>query len=169
MLYAQTVRRVAVIAVAAAFVAAPAAAAPPQGGTFEPGTRLGGLRLGATTAQVERRWGKRHGICRNCRHPTWYFNYEPFTPQGVGVEFRRGRAVALFTMWSPPEWRTRGGLAIGDPAADVRAQHPRVRRRDCRGYRALWTRAGNTLSIFYISEQKLWGFGLSRPGVPVCR
>src|SRR5438876_5745969 len=103
----------------ALFVTTSAAAAPPRAGLVVPGKSLGGLRLGATRAQVRAAWGSRFGLCRDCREPTWYFNYRKFEPQGAGVSFRRGRAAALFTLWSPQEWHTDRGLAIGDAAERI--------------------------------------------------
>ena len=40
---------------------------------------------------------------------TWTSTSAHSSPQGVGVTFRRGRAVALFTLWSPPGWHTDRG------------------------------------------------------------
>src|SRR6266511_5413633 len=111
--------RALLVASAALFFVTTAAAAPPTRGVVVPGKRLGGLTLGATRAQVRAAWGSKFGVCRDCRRPTWYFNFRPFEPQGVGVSFRRGRAVALFTVWSPAEWRTNRGLGVGDPAARI--------------------------------------------------
>ena len=89
-------------ALAAAVVAVPVAtAAPPRIGVLVPGKSLGRLALGATPAQVRAAWGPRHGTCRGCRAPTWYFNFARFEPEGAGVTFRGGRAVALFTLWAP--------------------------------------------------------------------
>ncbi len=73
-------------------------ASPPRQGLVVPGKSLGGLALGATRAEVRAAWGTRYGVCRDCRAQTWYFNLKRFEPQGAGVTFRRGRAVALFTM-----------------------------------------------------------------------
>src|SRR5919202_255612 len=89
----------------------------PQHGVLVPGRSLGGLRLGATRAEVRTAWGASYGRCRGCADETWYFTYRAFTPQGAGVSFRSGRAVALFTLWSPPGWRTSRGLTIGDAIA----------------------------------------------------
>ena len=35
------------------------------------------------------------------RRQTWYFNDEPFMPQGTGVVFEKGRVVQAFTVWQP--------------------------------------------------------------------
>ncbi len=155
--------------VAALALAAPAAAAPPTAGELVPGESLGGLRLGTTKRQVERAWGRAYGICDGCPQETWYFNYFAFQPHGVGVELRSGRAVALFTLYSPTGWRTPQGLALGDPAADVRRQHRAATRVQCDGYHALVLSRAGTRTSFYVLGGRLWAFGLSRAEVPICR
>ena len=142
---------------------------PPEAGTLVPGESLGGLRLGATSAQVTAAWGPTRGICRSCRRTTWYFNYRPFEPQGVGVELRRGRVSALFTLWQPPGWRTPEGLRLGDDASRVTALYGPLRRVRCAGYDALTLRRGRTLTAFYVLREELWGFGLARAGTRPCR
>ncbi len=134
-----------------------------------PGTSLGGLRLGATKAQVEGAWGRAYGRCTGCRHETWYFNYFAFQPRGTGVEFRDGRAVALFTIYQPPGWRTSTALSLGAPVERVRALYGGLDRGDCEGYYALTLARAGTITAFYILDERLWAFGLSHRGVPVCR
>ncbi|MEX2210143.1 MAG: hypothetical protein WD689_00055 [Gaiellaceae bacterium] len=149
----------------ALLLAALALAGPPSQGVVVPGESLGGLRLGATPAQVRAAWGKRYGVCRTCARRTWYFTYRPFEPQGAGVEFRNGRVAALFTLWQPPGWRTREGLALGDPATRVDALYGLLPETRCRGYSAL--RLGRT--AFYVRREEVWGFGLLAAGASVCR
>jgi hypothetical protein len=162
--------RFALVAAATACVAtAGAAAAPPRSTVLAPGRTLGGLALGATQGQVSAIWGDRFGRCRACRYPTWYFNDRPFEPKGVGVEFRSGRAAALFTLWAPDGWRTTRGLRIGDPAARIGTLHGPVIRVECGGYAALTRIDGQTVTAFYVVEDEVWGFGLLRPGMPACR
>jgi hypothetical protein len=146
-----------------------AAAAPPRAGILVPGRSLGGLALGATEAQVRAAWGDRFGPCRACPHPTWYFNQRPFEPKGAGVEFRDGRASALFTLWAPDGWRSSRGLRIGDATARIGPLHGPVIRVECGGYAALTRTDGRTVTAFYVVDEKVWGFGLMRPGVPACR
>lgn len=150
-------------------VVAAVAAAPPIHGVLVPGQSLGGVRLGATPAQVERAWGKRHGVCRSCRQTTWYFNFRRFEPQGAGVEFRRGRVAAIFTLWAPEGWRTNRGLRIGNNAARITEVYGPLPRVECKGYAALTLRTGRSRTIFYVLGEELWGFGLLARGVPVCR
>ena len=145
------------------------AGALPQPGVVVPSETFGGLRLGATTAQLTAAWGPSHGVCRSCRRTTWYFTYRPFEPQGVGVELRRGRVAALFTLWQPDGWRTVDGLRLGDQVGRLRALYgplPRVR---CAGYEALTLRRGRAQTAFYVLRGELWGFGLIGPGSRICR
>jgi hypothetical protein len=156
-------------AVLAFAVTATAAAAPPRAGVVVPGKSLGGLNLGATPAHVRAAWGARHGVCRDCPERTWYYNLRKFEPQGVGVSFRRGRAVALFTLWSPPDWRTDRGLAIGDPAERVAALYGSLLRVTCTNYYALTLPRGNTTTAVYVFNDQVWGFALLARGQRVCR
>ena len=114
-------------------------------------------------------WGNRFGSCRGCREPTWYFNLRKFEPQGAGVAFRSGRSVALFTIWAPHGWRTDRGLRIGDDAARVGALHGPLLRVNCGAYHALTMRRRTAVTAVYVHDGRVWGFGLSRPGLPVCR
>ena len=161
--------RALLIASAALLFTAGAAATPPRAGVVVPGKSLGGLSLGATRAQVRSAWGSRFGVCRDCREQTWYFNYRLFEPQGAGVSFRGGRATALFTLWSPPGWRTSLGLQVGDPAARIASLYGPLLRVSCGTYAASTLRRGRTTTAFYIVDEQIWGFGLSRLREPVCR
>lgn len=144
-------------------------AAPPLHGVLDPSRSLGGLQLGATPADVRRAWGAGFGRCRRCPEPTWYFVYRPFQPQGAGVAFRRGRVTAIFTLWSPPGWRTTKGLEVGDPLVRVTLLYGALPRVECGGYSALMLPRGGAVSAIYLVAEKVWGFGLSRAAVPVCR
>jgi hypothetical protein len=158
------------VALVAAFVAVPvAAAAPPRTGVLAPGKTLGGLALGATPTQVRATWGRRHGTCRGCRTPTWYFNFARFEPEGAGVAFRGGRAVALFTIWAPNGWRTDRGLRIGDDASRATTLYPGLVRIACGTYYALTLNGKRAVTSVYVHDEQVWGFGLSRPREPVCR
>ena len=154
---------------AALFLAASAAAAPPKEGIVVPGKSLGGLALGATRAQVRTAWGSRFGVCRDCREQTWYFNLRAFKAQGAGVSFRRGRVVALFTVWSPAGWHTDRGLRIGDPAARIAGLYGPLLRVNCGTYGAMTLRRGRTTTSVYLVDERVWGFGLTRQGEPACR
>ena len=156
--------------VSLALVVAPSASgSPPRAGVVVPGKTLGGLALGATKAQVRAGWGARYGVCRDCGAETWYFNLRRFEPQGAGVTFRRGRAVALFTLWSPPGWHTSQGLRVGDPEFRIATVYGSLLRVDCGRYSASTMRSKRVRTAFYVLDGQVWGFGLSRPAQPVCR
>jgi hypothetical protein len=161
--------RCAVVLAAVLIAASTASAAPPRAGVLVPGRSLGGLSLGASRSDVRQAWGARHGTCRGCRKPTWYFNFAPFEPQGAGVTFERGRVVAIFTLWAPRGWRTSRDLAIGDPVARASALHPSLIRVSCGTYYALTRDHARAVTSIYVHDEKVWGFGLSRPRQPVCR
>jgi hypothetical protein len=152
--------------VAAALVSI--ALALPQHGVVVPGRSFAGLRLGATSTQVRAAWGSRFGRCRDCAHPTWYFTYTRFEPQGAGVSFRSGRAQAFFTLWSPPGWRTDRGLAVGDPEAKVTELYGVLPRAECGTYSALVIRRSGVDTQVYVYQQEVWGFGLGRAGASPC-
>lgn len=159
---------VAVLAAALA-VTASSAALPPRNGVFVPGASLGGLRIGMTPSQVRAAWGSTYGRCRNCRELTWYFNYAPFSPQGAGVEFRRGRVAAVFTLWSPAGWATSRGLRIGDAEARVTEVYGGLSRSECGTYHVLLLPRGRVVSAFYVVDGRVWGFGLLRAPSRPCR
>jgi hypothetical protein len=163
------VRAALAVLAGAAVLAAEAVGAPPRAGLVVPGRSLGGLELGVSRAEVRDAWGGRFGACRGCPQPTWYFNYRQFEPQGVGVTFRGGRAVALFTIWAPLGWRTTRGLRIGDDESRVAALHGPLLRVSCGTYGALTMRGRTGTTAVYVHDGRVWGFGLSRPGLSPCR
>ncbi len=157
-----------VIAVALA-LAAPAVAAPPNAGVLVPGRSLGGVELGATEARVEQLWGRAYGVCRGCATETWYFNYFAFQPRGAGVELKKGRVAALFTIYQPSGWRTTRGLVLGDSVTRITSVYGALVRRECGGYAVLILPGRKATTAFYVLEDQLWAFGLFRPGVQLCR
>ena len=151
-------------------VAVPAAqAAPPKAGMLRPGAALGGLRLGMSPTEVRQTWGTRYGVCRGCPQTSWYFTYELFEPQGAGVSFRAGRVAAVFTLWAPAGWRTNRGLRIGDEASRATLLHRGLIRVNCGTYYALTLNGRAAVTSIYVHDEKVWGFGLSRPRERVCR
>jgi hypothetical protein len=154
--------------VAAALLTPPASAEPPSGGLFTPGESLAGVRLGMTKAEVTGAWGIRHGVCRDCPETTWYFNEQPFRPQGTGVVFEEGRAVHAFTVWQPQGWITPTGLELGGEGGAVGETYGLFTERSCTHYTALLLEEGTAWSVFYVYEGELWGFGLVKPGRSPC-
>jgi hypothetical protein len=131
-----------------------------------PGTSLGGIRIGDPPARVATLWGTRHGVCRKCGTTTWFFNERPFEPQGLGVTFRRRRVAAVFTLWQPNGWKTSSGLATGDASVAIAATYGALPIVPCPGYDTYLL--GRTTRI-YVRDDTVWGFGLTRPGMPTCR
>jgi hypothetical protein len=162
------VKAILAVAICLAALAAPAVAAAPSAGVFVPGESLGGVELGMTKAGVRTQWGAKHGVCRNCTRPTWYYNLKPFEPQGAGVEFRQGRAARVFTVWRPLGWRTAEGLALGVQLPDLRKSVPGLEARPCEGYTAYLAPGRGPQSVFYVFRGRLWGFGLMSPGLSPC-
>ena len=154
---------------AALALAAPAVAAAPQAGLLVPGTSLGGLRLDSTKPQVEKKWGRAYGVCTACARETWYFNFYAFRPNGAGVEFRKGRVSAIFTIFSPPGWHTAKGVVLGDPVTEITNAYGALTRLECGNHYALLLPRAGSLTVFYVLNQRLWAFGLLRSGAPVCR
>jgi hypothetical protein len=166
---ARAARSLALIAALAALVLVlPAAAEPPTGGTFTPGVSLAGVELGLTRSEVLEAWGSRHGVCRDCREPTWYVNERPFEPEGGGVVFEDGRVVHAFTVWQPTGWVTPEGLELGAPAGDIGATYGELAEIDCGDYLALVDNAPEATSAFYVYQGEVWGFGLLSRGRSPC-
>jgi hypothetical protein len=161
--------RVAAVIALAASLAAPAVAAPPGAGVLVPGRSLGGVALGETKTSVEAKWGRAYGVCRGCARETWYFNYYAFQPKGAGVEWRDGRVAAVFTLYQPLGWRTTKGLELDDHVSRIRGTHGPLPRTECPDYTVYGLRGRNAVTAFYVLRDRLWAFGLSRPGVPLCR
>jgi hypothetical protein len=150
-------------------VALAAVLALPAHGVLVPGKSLGGVRLGAREPQVRAAWGPHVGVCRGCAHRTLYFTYGKFDEVGTGVEFRSGRAVALFTLGLPRTWGTDRGVALGGSSVSVNGVYGTLPRVECGHYYALVQRRGNVATAFYFKDDTLWAFGLMRASVPVCR
>lgn len=146
----------------------PAAAGPPNRAAFLPGKSLGGVSLGMTKRQVLAAWGARHGVCTECPRETWYYNYEPFTPQGVGVAFEGDRVAHVFTVWRPAGWKTPQGLALGAPVSEVSRHYGSLDRRECTFYYALLEPSKRAQSVFYVFRDRVWGFGLIKPNASPC-
>lgn len=158
----------AVAGLVALAVALPATGGAPDSEVFAPGKSVAGVELGMTGAQVLAAWGGRHGVCRECPEPTWYFNERPFQPEGTGVVFEGGRVAHVFTVWQPDGWTTPEGLELGAPAGEIGATYGELDERTCAGYSALVREDGAAQSVFYAYEDEVWGFGLIAPGRSPC-
>jgi hypothetical protein len=145
-----------------------ASAEPPSGGLFTPGKSVAGVRLEMTKEQVTGAWGARHGVCRECVETTWYFNEQPFRPEGTGVVFEGSHVVHAFTLWQPEGWKTPEGLELGDQGGKIGETYGLLSERTCAGYTALVLEEGTAWSVFYVYDDGLWGFGLVMPGRSPC-
>jgi len=151
-------------------VAAPSAVAKlPLHGTLVAGRSLGGVALGATAARVRSSLGRGFGVCDGCAETTWYYNYVKFSQPGLAVQFRSGRVDAVYTLWQPQGWRSDRGVRLGQPATTAFTAYHGLVSRACGGYSALVLSGRGATTIFYVVDDKLWGFALQRPQVGVCR
>ena len=160
---------IAAVAAIAAAAASPAPAGPPGAGELVLGRNLGGVRLGLTVPQLERAWGRAYGRCRSCKRPTLYFNLFAFRPEGAGVELRKGRVSAVFTLWGPGAWHTAEGVRVGESATAATATYGPLERVPCDGYYALTIGSRTAVNAIYVVGTDVWGLGLLRRGTPVCR
>jgi len=149
--------------------ASTAAAALPQNGELVPGRSLGGIRLGETAAQVRAALGNRYGVCKGCRTPTWFYTYRPFTREGLAVELRGGRVSAVWTIWKPAGWHAPKGLQLGAVQEQVTSLAGPLVPLVCGDYDALIKDTSAARTVYYVSDGKLWGFGLVRPHTSPCR
>ena len=161
--------RLALICAATLAAASVAAAAPPPAGTLVPGRSLGGIRLGEGADAVRAALGRDYGLCRGCATTTWYYTYRPFQQRGLAVELTRGRVSALYTLWQPKGWATKGGLRLGALDGELTAATGPLVAVVCPGYDALVADSGKARTVYYIFRGRVWGFGLLRPRTNPCR
>ena len=118
---------------------------------------------------MERSWGRAYGVCKGCRHETWYFNYFAFQPRGAGVELRAGRVAAIFTLYQPEGWHTNRGLGSATPSRASRSSTARSSAASAAATPSSCCRDARATTAFYVLDNRLWAFGLYRPGLPLCR
>jgi hypothetical protein len=161
--------RLAALCAAALVACGSAAAALPRQGTLVPGRSLGGIRLGQPAAGVRATLGTFYGVCRDCSATTWYFTYRAFDRVGLAVELTRGRVSAVYTLWRPGGWSAPRGLRLGAVDAQVTSLAGPVIPIACSGYDARVSDDARTRTVYYVIDQKLWGFGLMRAHRDPCR
>jgi outer membrane protein assembly factor BamE (lipoprotein component of BamABCDE complex) len=157
-----------VLVAALASAATATAPGPPRRGVLVEGKTFGGLPLGLTQQQVRARWGKRFGVCDNCKTPTWYYNFLQYDAHAVGVEFRLGRVDQYFTLGAP-KWRTRKGLRVDSPKAAIATLYGQSPTIECKGYEVAQIVTGRALLFVYLSGDKVYGLGLAARSVSPCR
>jgi hypothetical protein len=163
-------RSLVITAVAAGLVlATPAAARLPKAGTLVPGRSLGGIRLGESPRAVRSTLGTFYGVCRSCARRTWYFTYRPFGKRGLAVEFQRGRAAGVYTLWRPRGWHAPHKLGFGSSPLTVHKLSHAKREVLCGSYDALIHDTPHARTAYYVFGGSLWGFGLFRRGDSPCR
>ena len=156
----------------------------PQHGVFVVGKTLAGVGLGYTQAQVKAHSGAGYTVCTakpQCS-PTgsvWLFVPRVGEPLGVGVRFRNGKTVAVFTLGTPGVnpisagggggWKTAEGLGMFDSPSAIYSLYPAATiSTNCIFYGALSMRQGGVTSSFYLSSGTVYGFALTAAGEPIC-
>ena len=150
-----------------------AAALLPAQGVLVPTQSLAGVRLGDTPAQVRAVVGSGYQRCRPCAAPTWfYFRTNGFqgAETGLGVTFRSGRVVAVFTLGMPRGWRTTAGIRVGDDQHRLAKLYgSSLKLTPCIGFMAHSMRRASTVTTYFTQDAFVSGFALTRPGETVCR
>jgi hypothetical protein len=156
-------------AVTALVLTSAAAAGLPKAGSLVPGRSLGGVRLEESQRAVRGVLGRSFGTCRGCPRTTWYFTYQPFTQQGLAVEFDRDRVSAIYTLWRPQGWHAPHGLRFGATPLTVHDRLGTLRTITCDSYVALVRDTFRARTAYLLYAGRLWGFGLFRRGASPCR
>ena len=71
-------------------------------------------------------------------------------------------------MWRPRGWRTPDGLELGIESSKALDAYPDFVTEGCLRYTSYVLPGPAIRSVFYSFRGRLWGFGLVRPGLPVC-
>jgi len=58
---------------------------------------------------------------------------------------------------------------MGDPASRIASVYGPLTRLDCGTYTAYQLPRSRTLTVLYVYCEKVWGFGLTRRSLSVCR
>ena len=140
----------------------------PKQGVLVSNQSLAGIQLGDTREAVRELWGGRFSRCGSCAPETWFYFYPPpADPVGAGVEFVRGKVVAVFTLGSPAGWRTSTGIKVGQILGYPRASDPQWL--SCQGYSAKPAARSETAVASILTQgSAVYGFALTRPSVSPC-
>jgi hypothetical protein len=154
---------------------ASAAQALPAQGVLTPGVSLAGVHIGDTMSAVMQRWGRQYRICpqNQCKgsDTVWFYVYRTGEPLGAAVRFSKaGKVTAVFTLGSPPGWKTAQGVLVGGQVDDVtRLYGSNLNWSVCVGYGAMSMRNSNAVTSIYTTGQAVYGFAITAPGTPVCQ
>jgi len=140
----------------------------PSPGVLVPNESLAGVHLRDTPAAVRARIGKRYTVCKGCERPTWFY-FSNTLESGLGVTFSRNRVSAVFTLGSPPGWRTSQGLRVGEDTGRIARLYGSTRLTSCVGYDARSFRRPTSVTTIYSVESYVSGFALTLPSESVCR
>jgi hypothetical protein len=140
----------------------------PSPGVFVPHESLAGVHLRDTPTAVRARVGKGYTVCKGCDRPTWFY-FSKSLESGLGVTFRNNRVAAVYTLGSPPGWRTSQGLRIGQETERIATLYGATRMSGCIGYQARSVRRTTSVTTIYSIESYVSGFALTLPSEPVCR
>ena len=149
----------------------------PSIGIFVPGTSLGGVQLGNTIASVRARWGSGFKVCTlvACTargRTTWFYTYRQGEPLGAAVTFdHTGHVASVWTLGAPDGWyaNTHPRLVMHTDPGVITSLYGQANYVDCVfGFSAEILKEGNSVTVFYVNGEAIYGFGLMRPSEPVC-
>src|SRR5580765_5901489 len=91
----------------------------PTQGLVRPGVSFAGIRIGDSMPRVRTVWGTGYQVCKYSVDRTWLYEYHGSEPLGAAVRFQHGQVAAAFSLGSPAGGRTKDGLSMGGPLANV--------------------------------------------------
>ena len=110
-------------------------------------------------AQVVQRWGHNYRICaeepgQEQTDTVWYYIYGRGEPLGAAVRFNKaGKVTAVFTLGSPPGWRTTEGVLVGGAIDDVTRLYGNLSWSVCIGYGAMSMRNAKAVTSIYTTRR----------------
>jgi hypothetical protein len=87
----------------------------------------------------------------------------------MAIELMSGRVSAVYTLWQPAGWHASRGLRLGAFEAQVTSLAGPVATVTCPGYGALVHDHARARDVYYVSGDRLWGFGLLDRRADPCR
>ena len=77
--------------------------------------------------------------------------------------------TAVFTLGSPPGWKTAQGVPVGGQVDDVTRVYGNLDWSVCIGYGAMSMRTAKAVTSIYTTGESIYGFAITAPGTPVCQ